>query len=101
MSDEGHDAIGLLSEAAPAFQEEPRPEPPSRPAEGATLFGTSLAGALGGGVGMVLGVAALSSSLAAGDTVAVVSLLPLVAFLVGLGSAWTGAMYWLCCQRGE
>jgi hypothetical protein len=50
---------------------------------------------------MVLGVAALSSSLAAGDTVAVVSLLPLVAFLVGLGSAWTGAMYWLCCQRGE
>lgn len=51
---------------------------------------------LGGLIGMICGVAALSSSLALGEPKSFISVLPLVVMLVMLEAGYVGAMFFMC-----
>lgn len=56
---------------------------------------------LSGLIGMTYGAAALSSALAYGTIMEIVSLLPLVAALVAIVTAWTTAMFCMCKEEAH
>jgi len=56
---------------------------------------------LSGLIGMTWGAAALSSALACGTMMEVVSLIPMVAALVAIVTGWTTAMVCMCKEEAD
>lgn len=86
------------------FKAPPEVHPEDRPASGGPTLAERLwsvlpLAALSGLIGAFYGAAALSSAFAIGTAMEVVSLLPLVAFLVVLATAWTAAIF--CMAKEE
>lgn len=55
---------------------------------------------LGGIIGMVYGVAALSSTFTLNEPASLLSVIPIVVALVALEAGYWGAIVWMCC-KGE
>jgi len=78
---------------------ENRPDVGSSPAgtvKKSTLFRTIAVSVLGGIIGMIYGVAALSSALTLDDPASLLSLIPMVTAMVAIEAAYWGAIVCMC-----
>ncbi len=88
----------LTRENHPENHPEKLPEPPVAAAKESTLLRTIAVTVLGGIIGMIYGVAALSSAF--DDPASLLSLLPMVAMLVALEAGYWGAIVWMWNDEG-
>lgn len=72
---------------------------PAEPLPTVSLFSMVAIGALCGVTGMAFGTAALSSAIAFGGPLHVLSLIPLVVGLVAFLTGWVGAFFWMCREH--
>jgi hypothetical protein len=80
---------------------ENRQETVAAPAKKSGLPGMIAVSILGGLIGMVYGVAALSSALVLNEPASLLSVIPIVVALVVLEAGYWGAIVWMCKSETE
>ncbi len=92
----GREPARLTYENHPENQPDPGTPPPAAAAKKSTLFRSIALSVMGGIIGMIYGVAALSSALTLDEPASLLSLIPMVITLVALVAGYWGAIVCMC-----